>query len=91
MNTWLVGKAPVGHFVHKSLKPSSGTEKDIQDKAENVAEKTFFMKVRMMAGQATLADNKLGLEDYKWLAKEEVQNEVHPSYWRAVKNMLVEI
>ena len=54
------------------------------------SEKTFFMKGRIMAGQADITANELGVEDFKWLAKEEVQKEVSPQYWANVKNMLVE-
>jgi large subunit ribosomal protein L46 len=43
-----------------------------------------------MAGQANLKDNKLGLQDFKWLAKEELQKEVDGDYWKSVKNMLAE-
>ena len=53
-------------------------------------EKTFFMKARIFAGQADLKANKIGIEDYKWLAKDEVQRQVTPSYWSRVKNMLVD-
>jgi large subunit ribosomal protein L46 len=53
-------------------------------------EKTFFMKARIMAGQADITANELGVEDFKWLAKEEVQKEVSPPYWAHIKNMLVE-
>lgn len=43
-----------------------------------------------MAGQVNLKDNKLGLKDFKWLAKEELRKEVEEPYWRSVKNMLAE-
>ena len=87
MNTWLVGNAPVGHYVHKFSNSIINSE----TKREQLGEKIFFMKARIMAGQPNLADNELGLTDHKWLAKEEIQREVHPGYWRAVKNMLVEL
>jgi large subunit ribosomal protein L46 len=82
MNTWIVGNAPVGHYNRKWW----------EDKEQKIGkgEKTFFMKARIMAGQASLQDNKMGLSDFKWLAKEELQKEVHPQYFSAVKNMLVE-
>lgn len=80
MNTWVVGNQPIGHFQHDY--PS----KD----ATELGFKTFFMKARIMAGQANLKDNALGLADFQWLAKEEVQKAVDTSYWRSVKNMLAE-
>lgn len=48
------------------------------------------MKARIMAGQANLENNKFGLEDFKWLAKEEIQEEFDPRDWNAVKNVLVD-
>ena len=53
-------------------------------------EKTFFMKARIFAGQADLKANKMDVEDFKWLAKDEVQKYVTPSYWSRIKNMLVD-
>ena len=87
MNTWLVGNAPVGHLVHKFPKSIM----DEETKREQLGEKTFFMKARIMAGRPNLTDNKLALVDYIWLAKEELQKEVSPGYWRAIKNMLVDL
>ena len=86
MNTWIVGNAPVGHHNTNYPQPVINEEK----KVEQLGEKTFFMKARIMAGQANLKDNKLGLADFRWLAKEEIQKEVHPQYFNAVRNMLVE-
>ena len=53
-------------------------------------EKTFYMKARIMAGQANLTDSKLGLVDYKWLAKEEVQRVLDAREWNAVRGCLYE-
>lgn len=43
-----------------------------------------------MAGQANIKDNELGVKDFKWLAKEEVQALVLPGYWSYVRNMLAD-
>jgi large subunit ribosomal protein L46 len=43
-----------------------------------------------MAGQVDLKANQLGLQDFKWLHKDELKKEVDGSYWRQVKNMLAE-
>ena len=80
MNTWLVGRIPIGHYQHDYPSKTSG-ERGL---------KTFFLKARIMAGQANLKDNKLGLSDFKWLSKEEVKKEVDGKYWHAIKNMLAE-
>ncbi|CAI6334476.1 unnamed protein product [Periconia digitata] len=85
MNTWVVGNAPIGHYQRDyldALKTASGFNE--------VGAKTFFMKARIMAGQANLKDNKLGLTDFKWLVKDEIKNEVDRHYWHSVKNMLAE-
>ncbi|KAF2875314.1 39S mitochondrial ribosomal protein L46-domain-containing protein [Massariosphaeria phaeospora] len=86
MNTWVVGNVPVGQHQHdfapESLKASPNPHQ--------LGYKTFFMKARIMAGQPILTENKLGLTDFKWLAKEEVQKAVRKDYWQSVKNMLTE-
>jgi large subunit ribosomal protein L46 len=85
MNTWVIGNVPIGHHQHdyrETLSMASGLNE--------VGLKTFFMKARIMAGQANLESNKLGLTDFKWLAKEEIQKEVPGKYWNAVKNMLAD-
>ena len=86
MNTWVVGNVPIGHQNVKYPQGLVDQEKGI----EQLGEKLFFMKARIMAGQANLTDNKLGLEDFKWLAKDEIQKAVSPQYWNAVRNMLAE-
>ncbi|KAF2126223.1 hypothetical protein P153DRAFT_388966 [Dothidotthia symphoricarpi CBS 119687] len=85
MNTWLVGHVPIGQYQleypEAETKPTGLTE---------YGAKTFFLKARIMAGQINLEENKLGLQDYKWLAKEELKDEVEPRYWSSIKNMLAE-
>ena len=88
MNTWVVGNAPVGHLVDKPAGPEVRPEGEAEKAV--LGEKTFFMKARIMAGQFDLRANKFGLTGYKWLAKEELEKEVEPSYWKAVRNMLVD-
>ena len=53
-------------------------------------EKIFFMKARILAGQADLKDNQFGLEDFQWLAKEEIQKVFDPRNWNAVRSILPE-
>lgn len=85
MNTWIIGHTPVGFHLNKF-----GPTKAPDEKALLEGEKTFFMKARIMAGQANLTKSKLGFQDFKWLAKDEIRKEVDPAYWKDVKNMLVE-
>jgi len=86
MNTWFVGYHPIGHFVYNYWKPKI----DEKAKVELLGEKTFFMKCRIFAGQADLSVNTQGLEDFKWLAKEEIQKYVIPQYYSSIKNMLAD-
>lgn len=83
MNTWVVGNAPIGH--HKSINAEAEAKKSAE-----LGEKVFFMKARIMAGQADMGKNVFGDKEMKWLAKEEIQKVVEPQYWHSVKNMLVE-
>lgn len=76
MNTWIVGHAPIGHYVEPPPAPT------IQ------GSKTFFMKGRIMAGQADLAENHYGLEDFKWLTRQELQKCLGKKYFSNVRNML---
>jgi large subunit ribosomal protein L46 len=84
MNTWLVGHVPVGHHQVDYREPKSAGD------LKEYGAKTFFLKARIMAGQVNLKENKLGLQDFKWLAKDELQKEVDGSYWRQIKKMLAE-
>ena len=84
MNTWIVGNTPIGHYVLNYAR----AQKDLG--AELRGEKIFFMKARIMAGQANLEDNKVGVEDFQWLSKEEIQNTFDPQHWNAVKKILPE-
>lgn len=87
MNTWIVGNSPVGYSQFKFQKHKH----TINDQGiTELGEKTFFMKGRIMAGQANLANNSLGLKDFKWLAKEEIERTVLDRYWASVRNMLPE-
>ncbi|KIV92273.1 hypothetical protein PV10_06728 [Exophiala mesophila] len=103
MNTFFVGNHPVGHYNQDStraIKAKASSSQDSPSKtnalskqdveADTSGEKTFFMKARIMAGQADLAiaENK-DFDDFKWVSKEEVEKLVDPDYWRRIKNMLV--
>lgn len=77
MNTWIVGHAPIGHQTLSPTPSGSGS-------------KVFFMKGRIMAGQANLEGNVFGWSDFKWLTREEVQRHVGNRYWSDVRNMLAD-
>ncbi|KAI9718302.1 MAG: 54S ribosomal protein L17 mitochondrial [Chrysothrix sp. TS-e1954] len=86
MNTWVIGHNPVGHYATHLPAPVQDAERDTVE----LGQKDFFMKGRIMAGQANLADNKLGLTEFRWLAREEIQKLVTPRYWSMTEAMLGE-
>ncbi|PUU75050.1 39S mitochondrial ribosomal protein L46-domain-containing protein [Tuber borchii] len=80
MNTWFVGSAPIGLYKYKY--PPGYAQ-------NQVGKKVFFMKARILAGQANLTNNKQDLEDFQWLAKDELKEVVGNKYYKAVQHMLV--
>ncbi|KAF3483346.1 mitochondrial 54S ribosomal protein YmL17/YmL30 [Arthroderma uncinatum] len=86
MNVWTVGYHPVSHYVQRFTKPIIDTATG----AELKGEKTFFLKGRILAGQADVTKNMQDVVDFKWLSKEEVQKHVMLPYWSAVQNALSE-
>ncbi|EEA28639.1 hypothetical protein TMatcc_003008 [Talaromyces marneffei ATCC 18224] len=86
MNTWFVGFHPIGHYSYKFKAPKP----DPASKELIAGEKTFFLKSRIMAGQADLQANTQDIADFKWLAKEEIQKLVLPQYYSSIKNMLAD-
>jgi large subunit ribosomal protein L46 len=87
MNTWLLGNHPVGHIEQKVIKKAQKTNDDGNLQVGNV---TFFMKGHIMAGQADIKNNQLGVSDFKWLAKEEIQKLVPEQYWSSIQDVLPE-
>ncbi|KAM0562281.1 hypothetical protein ACHAPJ_002729 [Fusarium lateritium] len=83
MNTWIVGRVPVAHVVARPKVKADGT-------VEKKGEKTFFIKGRIMAGQADLEGNPFGYTDYKWLTREELQKELPSEYFKGVRNMMAD-
>ncbi|KAL1305889.1 hypothetical protein AAFC00_004035 [Neodothiora populina] len=86
MNTWVVGNAPIGLYSFNYPK----TITNAAAKVEELGQKVFFMKARIMAGQASLSDNQFGDTEYKWLTKPEIEETVSPRYWSSIRNMLAE-
>ena len=70
-------------------------ERDAAAKASGQApvklgSKTFFMKGRIMAGQANLDGNAFGLSEFRWLTKQEIEKLFEPKYYSSVKDMLAD-
>jgi large subunit ribosomal protein L46 len=74
-------------LVPTSLKSRNGEE---GTQREEFGEKVFFMKARIMAGQADLSKNEFGDSEFRWLTKEEVRGVVTKGYWSSVANMLAQ-
>jgi large subunit ribosomal protein L46 len=85
MNTWIVGRVPVAHVVTKPV-----FKKDNPSQIEKKGEKVFFLKGRIMAGQADLTDNKHGLTDFKWLTREELQEVLPKGYYSQARLMMAD-
>ncbi|KAK5688677.1 hypothetical protein LTS10_000655 [Elasticomyces elasticus] len=105
MNTWIVGTHPVGHhqmlytsggapaprvakIASNHLVSTSQNQPEYVQ--EEYGEKVFFMKGRMMSGQADLSKNEYKDQEFRWLAREEVEEVVTGGYWRSVRGMLAE-
>ncbi|KAL8387963.1 hypothetical protein RB595_009547 [Gaeumannomyces hyphopodioides] len=82
MNTWIVGRVPIAHHVVEPVFDKDSTAVKVK------GSKTFFLKGRIMAGQADITDNKLGVSDFKWLTQEELKKQLPTGYYRSIRNML---
>ncbi|KAI1384635.1 39S mitochondrial ribosomal protein L46-domain-containing protein [Hypoxylon trugodes] len=83
MNTWLVGRVPVAHMV---THPEFNEDTSLKQRGEKV----FFLKGRIMAGQADLNGNRFGLRDFNWLTKEELKAKLPSDYFHSVRNMMAD-
>jgi len=74
MNTWIVGRRPVGFFEEENTGASP------------LNEKLFFFKGHIFAGQ--VQTQKDTISDFAWLTKQEIQSRVAKDYWVGTKDML---
>jgi large subunit ribosomal protein L46 len=81
MNTWIVGHAPGGYWIEK---PKVGDDSSVLEPGQKI----FFMRGRIMAGQADLKENLFGLTDFKWLTRQEVGTHLDKKYFSAVEKMM---
>lgn len=87
MNTWIVGRHPIAHEKHEpTFKDDDKAEggRSLKARGYNV----FYLKGRIMAGQADLTENKFGLTDFKWLTKDELREQLQPSLFYSVENSM---
>ncbi|KAI5304093.1 54S ribosomal protein L17 mitochondrial [Ascosphaera pollenicola] len=90
VNTWIVGNHPVGHYIYTMRNPKA--RRAALEAGEKIGYKEFFLKGRILAGQVdlALAQQNLGITDYRWLTKEELGQLVGVGYWANIKNMLAD-
>jgi large subunit ribosomal protein L46 len=86
MNTWMVGRAPIGH----SILPYADRQIKEEEGYRTLGHKTFFMKARILAGQANIKDNAYGVQDFQWLSKDEIEKLVPKRYWYDICKMIPE-
>lgn len=73
MDIWMVSNLPVGLY-----KPANAA-----------AEKTYFLRGHVLAGNAELTDSKSGqVEEFQWLTKEEIEKLMESNYWSNVEDLL---
>lgn len=83
MNTWIIGRVPVAHLV---TPPQFNEDSSIKKRGDKI----FFLKGRIMAGQANLEGNEMGYKDFNWLTKEELKEKLSDEYYWAVRNMMAD-
>ncbi|EWC47039.1 hypothetical protein DRE_03801 [Drechslerella stenobrocha 248] len=88
LNYWMVGNVPIGHYTY-DFESAAGEEAKEAKEGEILGKKVFFMKARVFAGRPNIVGNEVGVTDYQWLPKEEIEGVVHKDYWRAIKRILV--
>jgi len=75
MDTWVVGRIPVGFHERTSRK--------------GLVSKIFFLKSHIFAGQVEL--NPSEYADFLWLSKQEIESKVPSEYWESIRDMLSDI
>ncbi|KAK4661736.1 uncharacterized protein QC763_707210 [Podospora pseudopauciseta] len=82
MNTWVVGRVPVAHqVIEPEIEPET-------KKLVKRGDKIFYLKGRIMAGQADLTGNTQGLTEFRWLTQREMEKVLPRSVWESVKGMV---
>lgn len=88
MNTWMVGRAPVAH-EHREPVYAGGREGDAEERhVKRYGADVFYLRARIMAGQADLSGNKDHIDDFKWLTKEELAGTISQQTLHSVRKAL---
>ncbi|KAI1340498.1 39S mitochondrial ribosomal protein L46-domain-containing protein [Xylariaceae sp. FL0016] len=83
MNTWMVGRAPIAHHI---VQPEFNEDTSLKKRGE----KAFFLKGRILAGQADLTNNKMGLDDFQWLTKAELKEKLGGGFFHSIRNTMAD-
>lgn len=84
MNTWLVGRHPIAYEKWNPLLEGEEGDKTVARRGFNV----FYMRARIMAGQADLTNNEYGADAFKWLTREEVRDHVHQQTFEVAEHTM---
>lgn len=86
MNTWFVGRHPVAYERWEPVYAGKEKKQRLSTRGKDV----FYLRARIMAGQADLTGNEYGAQAFKWLTREELQTHLHPHTFASVQNTLPE-
>lgn len=83
----MVGRHPIAYEhrepIYKDDADNEGGRK-LKFRGANI----FYLKGRIMAGQADLTDNKYAVTDFKWLTKEELQEHLGQKMFASVEKAM---
>lgn len=93
MDTWIVGRKPIGLYETQPPAPDSASPKvrlPLFSECKEIipSEKIFFFKAHIMAGQVKPSKS---VADFAWLTKKEIEKRVDERYWEGVKDMLSDV
>ena len=93
MDTWIVGKTPIGVFQPPRDIPTAQEAPDVSILFSSklyfwnyVQRYVFFFKAHIMAGQVHPA--KANIKTFAWLTKQEIEPRVDKHYWEGIRDML---
>lgn len=84
MNTWFVGRHPVAYEHWDPVFKGDKDNKEIAKRGLDV----FYLRARIMAGQADLTNNEANTDAFKWLTREELQEHIHPTTFSVVEQTM---
>lgn len=84
MNTWMVARHPIAHETHEPIYTDDETAEGgraLKRRGRTI----FYLKGRIMAGQADITGNEYGVIDFMWLTKEELKATLQPVLYSSVE------